>query len=206
MLTTLSIRNVVLVDRLDLDFRPGLCALTGETGAGKSILLDALGLALGARAEARLVRHGAEQATVAATFELADAAPLRALLAEHGLKSGDDVLTVRRVLGIDGRSRAFVDDQPVGVALLRRIGEQLVEIHGQLESQRLLETATHRGSPRQRGRVRPGATRARPAQRPKPSWRRRAATRTTCVTPWASWKRSRRGPARKRSSPIAERC
>ncbi len=154
MLITLSIRDVVLIDRLDLAFAPGLSALTGETGAGKSILLDALGLALGARAEARLVRHGADRAVVTAAFDVPASAPLAALFAEHGLDApakadgadspGGEPIVLRRVLGADGRSRAFVNDQPVGIALLKAIGEQLVEIHGQFESQRLLDTAAHR--------------------------------------------------------------
>ncbi len=145
MLTTLSIRDVVLIGRLDLTFQSGLCVLTGETGAGKSILLDALGLALGVRAEARLVRHGADQASVTAAFEPTPKHPVHAILDRHGLASGDGALVLRRVLGADGRSRAFVNDQPASVQLLRQIGETLVEVHGQFESQRLLDVASHRG-------------------------------------------------------------
>ncbi|OHC80178.1 MAG: DNA repair protein RecN, partial [Rhodospirillales bacterium RIFCSPLOWO2_01_FULL_65_14] len=145
MLTSLSIRDVVLIGRLDLSFQPGLSVLTGETGAGKSILLDALGLALGVRAEARLVRHGAGQATVTAAFELPANHLVHALLREQGLDSADGGLVLRRVLGADGRSRAFVNDQPVSVQLLRDVGELLVEIHGQFESQRLLNISSHRG-------------------------------------------------------------
>jgi DNA repair protein RecN (Recombination protein N) len=147
MLGTLAIRDVVLIEALDLEFRPGFTALTGETGAGKSILLDALGLALGLRAEARLVRAGSRQASVAAEFRLKPDHPAFALLAEHGIggAAGDEgALILRRVLGTDGRSRAFVNDQPVGVALLRQVGETLVEIHGQFESQRLIDAASHR--------------------------------------------------------------
>lgn len=144
MLSTLSIRDVVLIDRLELEFQPGLCALTGETGAGKSILLDALGLALGIRADARLVRHGAAQAVVTAGFEVEDDHPAFAILDELGIGSGEGELVLRRVLGADGRSRAFINDQSVGVTMLRRIGDALVEIHGQFESQRLLDPATHR--------------------------------------------------------------
>jgi DNA repair protein RecN (Recombination protein N) len=146
MLGTLTIRDVVLIETLDLEFRPGFTALTGETGAGKSILLDALGLALGLRAESRLVRTGSAQASVAAEFRLAPDHPAFALLAEHGIAAngGGDALILRRVLGADGRSRAFVNDQPVGVGLLRQVGETLVEIHGQFESQRLLDAASHR--------------------------------------------------------------
>lgn len=144
MLATLTIRDVVLVDRLELAFRPGLCVLTGETGAGKSILLDALGLALGSRAETRLVRHGAAQATVTANFELEPDHPAFSRLAEHGIDASDDGLILRRTVGGDGRSRAFVNDQPVSAAVLRRVGETLVEVHGQFESQRLLDPSSHR--------------------------------------------------------------
>jgi DNA repair protein RecN (Recombination protein N) len=155
MLSTLSIRDVVLIDRLELEFRPGLCALTGETGAGKSILLDALGLALGIRADARLVRHGAAQAVVSAGFEVEADHPVFVILEEHGVGVGEDDLVLRRVLGADGRSRAFVNDQPVSIALLRRIGDTLVEIHGQFESQRLLDPATHRNLLDAFGRLQP---------------------------------------------------
>ena len=143
MLAALSIRDVVLIDRLDLAFHAGLGVLTGETGAGKSILLDALGLALGVRAEAGLVRHGAQQASVAATFELARDHPAWALLAEQGL-GADEPLMLRRVLSADGRSRAFVNDQPVSVGFLRALGESLVEIQGQLDQHGLLDPTTHR--------------------------------------------------------------
>lgn len=145
MLSNLSIRDVVLIDRLDLEFQPGLCALTGETGAGKSILLDALGLSLGSRADARLVRQDASQAVVTAHFDVGHDHPVMSLLSEHGIDGQEDCLVLRRMLGRDGRSRAYINDQPVSVSLLRRIGETLVEIHGQFESHRLLDPATHRG-------------------------------------------------------------
>ncbi|MBI3452379.1 MAG: AAA family ATPase, partial [Rhodospirillales bacterium] len=145
MLHSLSIRDVVLVDRLDLEFSASLSALTGETGAGKSILLDALGLALGSRGDSGLVRAGAAQASVSAGFEIAARHPARALLDEQGL-AAENPLVLRRVLGADGRSRAFVNDQPVSVGLLRRLGETLVEIHGQFENQGLLDPATHRAA------------------------------------------------------------
>jgi len=145
MLTALHIRDVVLIDRLELAFPAGLTALTGETGAGKSILLDALGLALGARGDARLVRAGCDRAAVSAAFDAAPDDPVFDVLAEHGIEDAGDGILVRRVLGADGRSRAFVNDQPVGVGLLRRIGDALVEVHGQFESQRLLDPASHRG-------------------------------------------------------------
>ncbi len=147
MLATLSIRDFVLIEKLDLDFAHGggLGALTGETGAGKSILIDALGLALGARAESGVVRRGATQASIAASFDLPRNHPARAVLAEQGL-DGEDVLTLRRMIGADGRGRVFVNDQPASVALLRRLGDTLVEIQGQMDQHGLLDTATHRAS------------------------------------------------------------
>ena len=144
MLSALCIRDVVLIDRLDLTFRPQLSVLTGETGAGKSILLDALGLAIGARADSDLVRHGAERASVTATFEVGSNHAARALLAAHDVDADDASLLLRRTLRADGRSRAFVNDQPVSVGLLRAVGETLVEVSAQFESQRLLSEATHR--------------------------------------------------------------
>ena len=145
MLTTLSIRDVVLIGRLDLSFHAGLCVLTGETGSGKSILLDALGLALGMRAEARLVRHGADQASVTAVFDLAAGHPVLETLNEYAITGLEDGLMLRRVLGADGRSKAFINDQPVSVQLLKETGGGLVEVHGQFENQRLLNEAAHRG-------------------------------------------------------------
>ena len=130
MLSRLSIRDIVLIDRLDIDFGSGLAALTGETGAGKSILLDAFALALGARGEAALVRHGAEHGQVIAVFEVAADHPARRLLRDNEL-AADDELIVRRVQFADGRTRAFVNDQPVSVQVLRALGSALVEIHGQ---------------------------------------------------------------------------
>lgn len=144
MLVAVSIRDVVLIDRLDLALGPGLTVLTGETGAGKSILLDSLGLALGARAEAGLVRAGTAQATVTASFEPPPGHAVAGLIAEHGL-SAETPLTLRRVVQADGRSRAFVNDEPVSVALLRRIGETLVEVEGQFAQVGLADPATHLG-------------------------------------------------------------
>ncbi len=145
MLISLAIRGVVLIDRLDLEFRDGLCVLTGETGAGKSILLDALGLAVGARGDSALVRPGG-RAAVTATFSLDLPLPIAGLLADHGLDppAAGDPLILRRTLSADGRSRAFANDQPIGVGLLREIGERLVEIEGQSASRSLLNAATHR--------------------------------------------------------------
>ena len=144
MLRALSIRDVVLMEKLDINFHSGLCVLTGETGAGKSILLDALSLALGVRADSALVRHGAKQASVAAEFDVDADHPAYRVLAEHGLDGFGDTLILRRTLGADGRSRAFVNDRPVSVSLLRQAGAALVEIHGQFESQKLLSPAAHR--------------------------------------------------------------
>lgn len=147
MLSALSIRDVVLIDRLDLSFKRGLSVLTGETGAGKSILLDALGLALGARADSGLVRSDASQATVTATFEFQDLEPVRKVLEEVGLDPDavrEGLLLLRRVVSADGRSRAFVDDQPVSVGTLRRLGDALVEIQGQFDAHGLLDPASHR--------------------------------------------------------------
>jgi len=143
MLARLSIRDIILIDRLDIDFGAGLAALTGETGAGKSILLDAFALALGARGEAALVREGAEQGQVTAVFELSKEHPARRLLAENGL-ANEDELIVRRVQIADGRTRAFVNDQPVSVQVLRALGAVLVEIHGQHDERAFIEAGTHR--------------------------------------------------------------
>jgi DNA repair protein RecN (Recombination protein N) len=143
MLTRLSIRDIVLIDRLDIDFGSGLAALTGETGAGKSILLDAFALALGARGDAALVREGAEQGQVIAAFDIAKDHPASRVLAENAL-SGEDELIVRRVQFADGRTRAFVNDQPVSVQVLRALGTVLVEIHGQHDERAFVDAATHR--------------------------------------------------------------
>ncbi|URW76178.1 DNA repair protein RecN [Sphingomonas donggukensis] len=145
MLTALAIRDVVLIEALDLDFTRGLGVLTGETGAGKSILLDALGLALGARADSGLVRHGATQASVAATFELPDDHAVASLMAQNGLdRDAGEPLIIRRIVKADGGSRAFVNDQPASAGLLRELGRHLVEIHGQHDDRGLLAPAGHR--------------------------------------------------------------
>ncbi len=149
MLQRLTIRDVVLIRALDLEFGSGLGVLTGETGAGKSILLDALGLALGSRADAGLVRRGAPQASVVAEFDLSPSHPAFALLAAHDLATpdlaGDGALVIRRTLALDGRSRAFINDQTVSVGLLRSVGRLLVEVHGQFDQYGLMDETTHAG-------------------------------------------------------------
>jgi DNA repair protein RecN (Recombination protein N) len=145
MLTGLGIRDVVLAARLDLGFGPGLTVLTGETGAGKSIILGALGLALGARGEAGLVRRGAAQASVSAVFAPGADHPAWCLMDDKGLAfDRAEDLVLRRILTADGRSRAFVNDQAVSVGVLRELGETLVEVHGQHETVGLLDARTHR--------------------------------------------------------------
>ncbi|MPT46818.1 MAG: DNA repair protein RecN [Sphingobium sp.] len=146
MLISLSIRNIVLIEALDLDFVPGLGVLTGETGAGKSILLDSLGLALGMRADSGLVRSGETQASVTASFDPGDAGPRLIAMAEESglmLEPGEPII-IRRTLKADGGSRAFINDQPCSAALLREIGGALVEIHGQHDDRGLLNPSGHR--------------------------------------------------------------
>src|SRR3974390_907115 len=143
MLVRLSIRDIVLIDRLDIDFDAGLSVLTGETGAGKSILLDAFALALGARGDASLGRQGAAQGQVTAPFRGAAPHPGRALLAANDV-AAEAELILRRVQLADGRTRAFVNDQPVGVQVLKQLGSALVEIHGQHDERALVDAATHR--------------------------------------------------------------
>ncbi len=145
MLTALTIRDVVLIEALDLEFGAGLGVLTGETGAGKSILLDALGLALGVRAETGLVRRGATQAVVTASFDLPPGHSAAALLIDNGLDAAaDEPLVVRRIVKADGGSRALINDQPASAGLLRELGALLVEIHGQHDDRGLLDRQGHR--------------------------------------------------------------
>ena len=158
MLTALSIRDVVLIEALDLDFGGGLGVLTGETGAGKSILLDALGLALGGRGDSGLVRHGAGQAVVTASFDPPDAA-LTALLDDNGVEvEPGEPLLVRRIVKADGGSRAFINSQPAAAGLLREIAPRLVEIHGQHDDRGLLNPRGHRALLDSFGRVDAGPT------------------------------------------------
>lgn len=144
MLASLAIRDVVLIERLDLSFGSGLTVLTGETGAGKSILLDSLGLACGVRAEAGMVRTGQQQCSVAAGFVPPDGHPALAILAEQDMEP-EETLVLRRVVQADGRSRAFVNGQPVSVGLLRRLAATLVEVQGQHDQVGLADPATHAG-------------------------------------------------------------
>jgi DNA repair protein RecN (Recombination protein N) len=156
MLIRLSIRDIVLIERLDIEFAGGLAVLTGETGAGKSILLDAFALALGARGEAGLVRHGAEQGQVTAAFELDESHPARTILTENGIAT-EDPLLLRRAQLADGRTRAFVNDQPVSVQVLKSLGASLVEIHGQHDERALVDAASHRRLLDAYGRIEPQA-------------------------------------------------
>lgn len=144
MLRHLSIRNIVLIQTLDLDFESGLTVLTGETGAGKSILLDALGLVCGSRADTGLIRAGTEQAVVTAQFDLLPGHPVYDICADIGLSDPEGEVVLRRVVEKSGRSKAFLNDQPVAVVSLRRVGRALIEVHGQHDDQSLLNPATHR--------------------------------------------------------------
>lgn len=143
MLTSLSIRNVVLIDKLDLVFDTGLCVFTGETGAGKSILLDSLALILGARSDTGLIRHGQSQLSVTAGFAPEIRSTVFDILANQGIESNEGTILIRRVISSDGKSKSFVNDQPVSLSFLKTLGEQLVEIHGQFAAHSLLNPATH---------------------------------------------------------------
>ena len=144
MLTRLYISNIVLIEKLNLEFGSGLNILTGETGAGKSILMDALALALGARSDVGLVRHGCEMASVTAEFDTADS-ELQTLLNDNGIEF-DGTLILRRTLSSDGKSRAWANDTPISIKTLKQIGDNLVEIHGQFANHTLLNPITHRTS------------------------------------------------------------
>ncbi|MCB1457977.1 MAG: AAA family ATPase, partial [Nitratireductor sp.] len=143
MLVQLSIRDIVLIERLEIDFASGLFVLTGETGAGKSILLDSLSLALGARGDGGLVRAGCEQGQVVAVFDPSADHPVRMLLRDNAIDD-EGMVILRRVQGADGRTRAFVNDSPVSASLMRQIGQGLVEIHGQHDDRALVDPVAHR--------------------------------------------------------------
>lgn len=143
MLTQLHISNIVLIDKVLLTLDKGLCVLSGETGAGKSILLDALGLVLGNRADASLIQAGQQQGQVTAEFDISENKTAKETLLEAGLDTMDQLI-IRRVLSKDGKSRCFINDQPAGQALLKTLGESLVEIHGQHDQRTLFEPTIHR--------------------------------------------------------------
>ncbi|MGQ3076469.1 MULTISPECIES: DNA repair protein RecN [Rhizobium/Agrobacterium group] len=143
MLVQLSIRDIVLIERLDLAFEIGLSVLTGETGAGKSILLDSLSLALGGRGDGSLVRHGEDKGQVTAVFDVGNSHAARTLLKGNGVDDDGDLI-FRRVQSADGRTRAYINDQPVSVQLMRQVGQLLVEIHGQHDDRALIDTNAHR--------------------------------------------------------------
>src|SRR5271154_956028 len=148
MLARLSIRDIVLIERLDIEFSRGLAVLTGETGAGKSILLDAFALALGGRGDAGLVRHGAEQGQVTAVFDVPKGHPAAVILSRNGLEDASFQdsceMILRRVQLADGRTRAFINDQAISVQTLKALGASLVEIHGQHDERALVDASTHR--------------------------------------------------------------
>lgn len=143
MLSQISIRDIVLIERLDLSFDAGLSVLTGETGAGKSILLDSLSLALGGRGDGSLVRHGGDKGQVTAVFDVGMSHPARIMIRENGIDDDGDLI-FRRVQSADGRTKAYVNDQPVSVQLMRQAGQLLVEIHGQHDDRALVDTHAHR--------------------------------------------------------------
>ena len=141
MLNSLYISNIVLIEKLNIDFGKGLNIMTGETGAGKSILLDALSLALGARSDTSLIRSGCDSASVTAEFDFINSR-VKELLNENGINC-EDGLILRRTLSIDGKSKAWINDVPVSIKTLKQIGDEVIEIHGQFESHSLLDSATH---------------------------------------------------------------
>ena len=144
MLRQLSIRDIVLIERLDIQFVQGLSVLTGETGAGKSILLDSLALALGGRGDGSLVRSETDSGSVTAVFEPAAGHPVHAMLSSHDMEVGEELI-LRRVQNADGKTRAFINDAPVSAGLMREIGAALVELHGQHDERAMLDPASHRG-------------------------------------------------------------
>lgn len=172
MLSSLSIRNIVLIDKLDLEFSEGLSALTGETGAGKSILLDSLALAIGARGDANLTRAGSEQGQVTAAFDLPKNHPAFDVLKEAGIESDGQSLILRRQQASDGRTRAFINDQPISAQVLKNVGALLVEIHGQHDDRALVDSRIHRAMLDAYGEL--------------------EAEKTAVLGAWVSWQNNRR--------------
>ncbi|GEQ98590.1 hypothetical protein JCM17844_22270 [Iodidimonas gelatinilytica] len=148
MLLGLTICDIVLIEQLSLSFSQGLTVLTGETGAGKSILLDSLGLAIGARADSGLVRHGASRGSVTASFDLPATHKARVFLRDQEIGKetdcADEPVILRRVIHADGGSRAYVNDQMISVSMMRKLGDLLVEVHGQHDDRGLLDVSGHR--------------------------------------------------------------
>jgi len=167
MLTHLQIRDFAIVESVELEFGRGFTALTGETGAGKSILVDALLLAVGGRADSGAVRHGAERAEISATFDISRNGAARAWLDEQAIEHEDDCV-VRRVIGNDGRGRAYLNGQTVPLQSLRALGELLVDIHGQLEFQSLSRRSYQRETLDGSGKLADLASRVRDSHR---AWR-----------------------------------
>ncbi len=143
MLNSISIRNVVLIESLDIDFSSGLCVFTGETGAGKSIFLDSLMLALGARSDSSLIRHTQEKLSVAASFTLDKKHPVFELLQEQDIDTEDSTIDLRRTVSRDGKSKAFINNISVTAGFLKQVGDMLVEVHGQFANHTLLNQSTH---------------------------------------------------------------
>ncbi|MBT5185169.1 MAG: DNA repair protein RecN [Kordiimonadaceae bacterium] len=144
MIVSLAIKDIVLIDRLQMNFESGLCVLSGETGAGKSILLSGIGLAIGARGGRELIRHGKDQGSVNAEFSLSADHKIWSLLDQYGFDYNEGQVILRRIVTKDGKSRAFINDQSVSISLLRKVGELLIEIHGQHDERGLLNPAGHR--------------------------------------------------------------
>src|ERR1700738_1123775 len=179
MLARLSIRDIVLIERLDIEFSRGLAVLTGETGAGKSILLDAFALALGGRGGAGLLRHGVEQGQVTAVFDVPKGHPASAILSDNGLDDTGEMI-LRRVQLADGRTRAFINDQAISVQTLKAVGSSLVEIHGQHDERALVDASTHRRWRRLGTQDAPPTRSSTSIARP---WTVPPARRTICATP-----------------------
>ncbi|MDW3119224.1 MAG: DNA repair protein RecN [Roseovarius pacificus] len=180
MLRALDIRDILIIDHLELAFQPGLNVLTGETGAGKSILLDSLGFVLGWRGRAELVRQGADQGEVMAEFDLPEGHPARDVLQEAGLPAGDELI-LRRVNSRDGRKTAWVNDRRCSGEVLRRLSETLVELHGQHDDRGLLDPKGHRALLDAYGRLEPLKTKARSTWRAVAEARKALETATAAL-------------------------